>query len=477
MIESLLTPLPILKKFLSNKVFENFSYLTIGTVVSQTISLVAILKITHVLAPDNYGLFTFLIAQGALLLTVSSLGTTSIFIRTIARDTSRANDLFFNGIILRSAALASFSFLYALYNYYYGNLTGVQLVLVILLTLVSCLYNLVENVFHGNQKMLTPTIINLTYSLTWLTLIHLIPFSSSNVNFLFFIYFLLNAIKTIVSVTFLKYQNLLIGETHNFWMSSKRFLEESWPYFVLILIMLPITSLSNNFLVLNSTINEVGFFNLSQRIIGPMSLVISIVFTAIFPNLSSLWADNEQKFSHLISIGFKYFMLFALIICFLFNLFAQEIVTSIFPKKYTPALMVCRVQVWYLFLTSIDSLIGTILGAIDKEKIILRFGIIYSLFCTPAFFYFSKYGALGLSYAYVISFAVCLIYVWHMFKKTLKIKIEHSNYFWFLATVLFSVSCFIPSDLPLNWKVLLSLSLIAGSALYFSRTYASIIVK
>jgi O-antigen/teichoic acid export membrane protein len=477
MAESILTPLPPVKKVTSKKVFKNFSYLTIGTLLAQAFSLITILKITHFLAPAEYGLFTFLIAQGVLLLTISNLGTTNIFIRSIARDPKRTNDLIFNGIILRTAALVILIFSYALYNHYLGSLTLVQIFFIFLLTLASCLYNLAENVFYGNQQMLTPSIVNLTYSLLWFTVVYSLPSDYKNVNSLFCIYFILNTIKAALAIALLKNQGLLIGHINKFWISSKMFLRESWPFFAIIIIMLPVSSLANNFLDLNSTINEVGYFNLSQRLIGPVSLVIGVAFTAIFPNISSLWVDNEQRFYHLVGYGFKYFMLFTLMLCFLFNLFARELVTLLFPDKYLPALQVCKMQVWYLFLTSVDSLIGTILAATNKEKLILRFSLVYFLFCTPIFFYVSQYGAFGLASGYVVSFAICLIYVWHAFKKALKIQIQHSTYVWLLAIVLFTISCFLPSDLSFNYKLCLALPVLTGTAFYFAKSYATIIAR
>src|SRR5690606_26179434 len=106
----------MIKKILNNVVFKNFSYLTIGTVIAQLISLVTVLKITNILNPDDYGLFTFLIAQGLLLLKIGDLGNRNIVIRTIARDPTQTNDLLVNGAILRVIALFILFVFYFIYN-------------------------------------------------------------------------------------------------------------------------------------------------------------------------------------------------------------------------------------------------------------------------------------------------------------------------------------------------------------------------
>ncbi len=459
------------------KVFKNFSYLTIGSAISQIVSLFTILKIAHTINPAEYGLFSFLTVQGALLLTIADLGLKNIIIRTIARNPLQTNDLIFNASILRSTALIFLTILYLLYNDLFGNLTVYQVIMVFAFALFNCFSNLFENTFYGREKMFTPSLINLLYSLSWFAGVSFLNKASFNVTNLFYIFLFLNGLKAFSYFFLLKSQQLLIGLRGNFRMSSMRLFSESWPYFVMVLIMLPVTHLSNNFLDLNSTIDEVGYFNLSQKFMGPVSLTITIALNVIFPNLSSLWVKDQSKFYHYVSLGIKWFMIFTGVLCFLFALFAQELFTLLFPVGYLAAVKVCQMQIWYLFLTSIDSLIGTILGATNHEKIILRFGILYFVFCTPVFFYASQYGALGLSYGYVISFGICLVYVWHIFKKTLQIQISYTSLIWVLALLLFLISGLIPVDFSLIYKILISIAVLAGAIFYFLKTFKVATIK
>ncbi|RDV10668.1 polysaccharide biosynthesis protein [Pontibacter diazotrophicus] len=467
----------MLNKLLNNTVFKNFSYLTISTAISQLLSFFTILKITSILTPNDYGVFTFLIAQGALLLTIGDLGIRNIVIRAIARNQYITNDLVVNGAVLRTGTMLLLSLLYTIYNYFLGSLVKEQLLLIFVYTLINCFSNLVEMVFIGNQKMLQPSLINLLYSIIWFSIIYFLPTNAIDVTYLFSLFTLLSIIKFSIYILFLKYYKLLIGKVEGFFKSTRKLISTSWPYFLMVLIMLPLTGLANNFLDLNSTKEEVGYFNLSQRLIGPIGLVITMSLTAIFPNLSSLWSKNEGKFYHFISVGFKYFMLSALISCFLFSLFAHEIVITIFPKNYLPAVKVCQIQIWYLFLTSVDSLIGTVLGAINKEKMILKFGIVYCCFCTPVLFFSSNYGALGLSFGYVLSFGICQLYVWNLFTRTLNIKIRYDNSLWMLAVILFVVSLSIPVDVSILYRITLSLAILGGVSYYILRTYKISLIK
>ncbi|WP_162417030.1 oligosaccharide flippase family protein [Cyclobacterium roseum] len=461
----------MIKKIFHNKVFKNFSYLTIGSILSQLISLLTVLKITKILHPDDYGLYTFMIAQGTLLLTVGDLGIRNIVIRTIARDPNRSKDLIYNGAILRTLALLVLGAVYLIYNHFLGNLQAEELLFVLLFALISCFGKLFETAFLGHQKMLPPSVINLSFSVLWFLWIFIIPAAIVDVPFLFYSFLFLNIIKNLVFHIILSKQGLILGKMDGFLASSYSLLRESWPYLALVLVMLPYTKFTNNFLDINSTREEIGYFNLSERLTGPISFVLDFGLVAIFPNLSALWISNKSKFKNYISVGFKYYMLFGMLLCFLFTLFAEELFGLIFPASYLPAVLVCQLQVWYLFLTSVDSLIGTVFGATNNEKKILRLGIVNSLFSTPILFFSSQYGALGLASGMIFSFAVFQFYLWHVFGKTLQFKIEDRGLMWISAAVLFGFSYFIANEIGFIYKFLVGVLVLALTGIYFFRNY------
>ncbi|MBB4080490.1 O-antigen/teichoic acid export membrane protein [Lewinella aquimaris] len=434
------TPTSWIQGLLNHKVVRNFSYLAVGNAVAQVISFFTVLKVTSLLAPNDYGLFTFLSAQGMLLITVGDLGIRNIIIRSIARDGDRTNDLMFNGVILRTLSLVVLSLLYLVYNFYFGTLGGWQLFLVFAFSFVNVFSNLFENAFLGHEKMLPPSILSIAHSVLWFIAVFTIPAEYIDPDRLFLLFLCLHLGKAVFLYYFLVRYNLLKGQIHNFWVSSRALLTESWPYFLLLLVMLPFTRLSNNFLDINSTNEEVGYFNLAQRLIGPVSLVLDFALAAVFPNLSSLWVSDRGRLKSLVSNSFQFFMLAGLFMCFSFSLFIREVVDLLFPASYLPAVVVCQMQIWYLFLTSIDSGVGTILGATDNERYILQLGIVNSLCATPLLFYGSKFGAVGLAYAYVVAFAVFQFYLWYVFRTKLAIRVKGAGWVWGLATVLFAVT-------------------------------------
>ena len=447
----------LLKKVKSNKVFRNFSYLTIGNAVSQVLSLVTVLKITYFFTPDDYGLFTFVTTQGLLLLALSELGIKQIIIRAIARDPERTSDLIINGSILRFLSVTGLTLIYLLYNHFFGTLDPFQVILVGACAMSHAFWNMLEYAFLGHQKMLFPSLLKIAYSILWFASIFILPQAYFSVNNLIYIFILLNGVQGVGFVFLIKKHNLLIGPTSNFFKSTKAILIESWPYFSVMLVMIPIQSFHNIYLELNSTVDEIGFFNLARRLLAPVQMVLDYALIAAFPSLSALWVSDKKKFYNIISNGFQYFMLIGMALTFLFTLFVKEIVILLFSDSYLPSVTVTQMQVWFTFLMAVNRTISIVFGAINEEKLLFKLSIINAVISIPMLYYGSQFGAYGLSVGYVLSFAILEIYLWIKFRKVIDVKIHNDLVLWALAIILFLISFFLSDTLSLHTKALISL--------------------
>jgi O-antigen/teichoic acid export membrane protein len=396
----------VIKKIKTNKVFQNFSYLTIGNAISQVLSLVTVLKITAFFTPDDYGLFTFVTTQGLLLLALSELGIKQIIIRAIARDPERTRDLIVNGSILRFLSVIGLTLIYLIYNHFLGTLDPFQVILVGACALSHAFWHMIEYAYLGQQKMLFPSVLKIVYSIFWFLSIFILPQAYFTVNNLIFVFIFLNAVQGLGFTLLLKKNKLLLGTTSNFWTSTKAILNESWPYFSVMLVMIPVQSFHNIYLELNSTVEEIGFFNLSRRLLSPVQLVLDYALIAAFPSLSALWVKDKIKFNLIIKTGFQYFIIGGATLAFLFSTYVKEIVDILFSEDYLPAVKVTQMQVWFTFIMAVNRTISIIFGSINQEKLLFHLSVLNAFISVPMLYYGSIYGAYGLSVAYVLSFTI-----------------------------------------------------------------------
>ncbi len=453
------------KRIRQSTVARNFSYVTVGSVIAQSINLIALIKIAEFFKPEIYGIYTFLLVQGQLIFTIGELGLRTIIIRTIARDKQSTNNLVYSCLIMRVLAVLAFSGIYLIYGISVGNLSTLHLLLLFLFAFSYCITNLFESVFWGHQRMLVPALLNIISSCIWLCFIFLAPTRFLSITGLFVVFLSLNLLVGVSLYLLSRKQKLLTGPLHPFGSTVKILLRQSWPYFSLILLNLPVSYLSNNFLHANSTTKEIGYFNLAQKLTSPVTIVIGFALTTLFPNLSSLWLKDISRFKNVIVKGIRYFVIVAASLCFIFTLFARELVVLFFSDEYLPVANVCMLQIWYVFLMGMNSLIGTIWGATDKEKMLFTTSLVNTAISTPLIFIGSYYGAQGLSMGYVVSFAIFEIYLWFVFKRSLKLSIPIDGKLWLGVVIAFLVSYFVLTDLLLMYKLLV-VACIFGIAAY-----------
>lgn len=460
-----------LKKLSQNKVIQNFSFMTLGNVISQVLSLVTVLRITHFFAPDDYGLYTFITSQGLLLLNISDLGIQPIIVRSIARDKNSTRDLILNSLILRILTITFLTLLYFVYNHFFGILSIEEVLFVGLCALVYAVWTILEYAFLGNQKMFSVSLIKIVYGILWFGIVWLLPKDSFSVYNLVFIFIALNVLQGIALGILLKVNGIMIGKKLSFYNSTKQILTQSWPYFSVMLIMIPVQQFYNIYLELNSNVEEIGFFNLAIKLLAPVQMVLTYAVLAAFPSLSTLWIEDKDKFLKLITNGFQYFLIIGMTMAFLFNLFIKEIVVFLFSEEYLSAVKVTQMQVWYTLLMSVNLTISTVFGSINKEKLIFKLAVINGLISIPMLYYGSHYGAYGLSVAYVVSFAIMEVIVWKSFTNLLNISIKKDVICWLVIIGLFLISTFVVSYIIFPIKILILILMMAIIGYYFMRNF------
>ena len=114
--------------------------------------------------------------------------------------------------------------------------------------------------------------------------------------------------------------------------------------------MLPSNYFAINFLELNSDKDQLGFFNLTYKILAPILVIVNLSMSTIFPNLSILFKKNKTIFLETIKNGFHVFIFFIVIICSLAGSFMEELIL-IFTTDM-PSIKVGQILIWYTLLMS-----------------------------------------------------------------------------------------------------------------------------
>ena len=180
-----------------HKVFRNFSSLLLSNIAMQLFNMVAIVYVTKILVPVEYGLYTFMVIQAILIATIAEFGIKNVAIREIARNKKNQNAYFSLSIVISLLLNIIMFIVYLVYNNSFGSLTLNQVFLLATFSIALSIFNCAERVFIGLEKVNQLAIANVGHSIFWLICVLILKNYLVNVESLFLLYLIIYFFKTL----------------------------------------------------------------------------------------------------------------------------------------------------------------------------------------------------------------------------------------------------------------------------------------
>ena len=423
-------------KFFKNKMLKNFSFLTITNVLIQVLSIFSSIRLARQLKPEGYGVYNLITLQASIFSIIACYGLRIVIIRHIARNNNDSRKIFLISCQIRLATTALALFLMFFYNWTFGlkSFSTILIFSVMGLILFQTFWDTIESIFFGCEKMETSGIINFIFSLIWIAEIYNIPDRNFNVEVLILAFVLNQALKSLFYYAWLRHSILNKLPTYTFknYDIHIDFIKQSNFYLVLAIF----SSIQNQMPILllqfNSTVEQIGLFNLANRILSPLQMMLNLLLSSIFPILSRLAIDNKPLFKIRVKSLMNIIFFAGILGSVMFSLFSNDVVHLLYGDAYKTSARVILIQCWFTVLFSIFCTIGTVLSALDRQKLLSRLSIIYATTAFPIFYVGSKFGAIGLAWAFLIAAFVNMTYHWVIFRNLIDQNIS----------VLFSISIF-----------------------------------
>ena len=411
-----------------NNIIKNFSVLTGTNLLIQVFSILSSIRVARQLQPVGYGLFNLVNLQASIFSIISVYGLRIVVIRHIARNKQDAKKMFVVANQIRAVTTSIALILAASYSQINSkqSLPPILLGALLLLILFQSFWDSIESIAFGFEKMQTSGIVNLILTLVWIVQIYLIPNSLFTVRNVLYAYVLNQGIRTVIYYIWLRYKILAISPTPEIkGLDEHRILiRQSNFYFILAVFSSVQSQVPILLLQFNSTIEQIGLFNLGNRILSPLQMMLSMLLTALFPMLARLAVDNKPLFAERVKSLLNIIILTGIWGSLCFALFSFDIVRLLYGKAYVTSANVILIQCWFTVLFAIFCTIGTVLSALDKQVLLAKLSIIYGVLAAPFFFFGTKYGATGLAWAFVIAGFVNMTYHWIIFRKLLENRIS-----------------------------------------------------
>src|SRR5690606_21079747 len=94
---------------------------------------------------------------------------------------------------------------------------------------------------------------------------------------------------------------------------------------------------------------------------------------------------------------------------------------------------------------------------------------------TPLVYFGSYYGALGMSYGFIIGFTIFEFYIWNELKNNLDLKFSNEKSVWISIALLFMISYLVPLDFKIVYKTIITLFITVISISNFKGNYLAFV--
>ena len=451
-----------------NNIIKNFSVLTGTNLLIQVFSILSSIRVARQLQPVGYGLFNLVNLQASIFTIISVYGLRIVVIRHIARNKQDAKKMFIVANQIRLVTTSIALILAACYSQINSkqSLPPVLLGALLLLILFQSFWDAIESIAFGFEKMQTSGIVNLILTIFWIVEIYLIPNHLFTVRNVMYAYVINQGIRTVIYYIWLRRKILAISPTPiiRSLEEHKILIRQSNFYFILAVFSSVQSQVPILLLQFNSSIEQIGLFNLGNRILSPLQMMLSMLLTALFPMLARLAVENKPLFAERVKSLLNIIILTGIWGSLCFALFSFDIVRLLYGKAYVTSANVILIQCWFTVLFAIFCTIGTVLSALDKQVLLAKLSIFYGVLAAPFFYFGTKYGATGLAWAFVIAGFVNMSYHWIIFRKLLenRISIIYSFTIFILIGVLSYLTYTYKIEYSLGFRLVIGLMLSAA---------------
>jgi O-antigen/teichoic acid export membrane protein len=397
--------------------------MTIGQICARAINMVTHVILARWLSPDGYGQYSMIVTYIVLFGVIGSLGMNYITNRFVARDQENSRKYLKICLILRFGGFAIVVLSLLIYNLCRDvPLVDNILYSILLGVFLESIWSSLQSIEFGMQHMEWNSLMEVLTALFTVViylLLQAINPSAVTVRFVVIVYLSLLVVKNFSYYFILEKKNLITHKAKDAVKSAdiKTVFMQGFPFYIMAVVGLFTNQFPILFLEQHAGLEEVAYFNTANKLLLPLTILLSTALTAIFPNQAKLYVSSKTQYWKQVKKMFMFMVIVGGFIALGVSIFRNELVLFLFGEKYASTGNVMAFQSWYILLFALFSLNGNALGASDRQKILSVESIVFALVTTPIIYYASYHGAEGLSIGYCIASVFNLLFLFSILVK------------------------------------------------------------
>jgi len=403
----------MIKRILKSNLFKNFSYLTLGEVVSKAIGFFVAVYIARVLGPDNFGKLGFAQAFTSYFGLIVNLGFDVYGAREIAKDKSKAKELLSNIVVMKFFLfILAYALLFLVVNFLPKDAYTKKVILLYGLSLFTSVLA-IDWFFQGFENFKIIAIGRIIRNVVYAVLV----FSFIRYQYQLMEFIGIQILSAVVGAA------VLWGMSYSFF-SFKAVDLAKWKDFGKTGFIL-----ASSFFMISIYYNldkvmigfwfpdkYVGWYEVAYRIVMASLILSGIIWNIFLPKITNFDRSLFLYLKIMVFVGFIFLVsIFA---------FSSDIISTIFGIKYLPASKALRILAFNVFFVYVNVAFISPIMLWNEKKYFLAIGsggvtnIIFNFLLIP------KYNIIGASIATVLAevsvFLVGIIIFIKIFKENYK---------------------------------------------------------
>ena len=408
---------------------KNTTVLLVANIISYLLGLFTTLYTARYLGVEGFGVLSLALSLTGIFGVFTDLGLTTLTTREVSRNKSLANKYIGNTAVIKIIYSFLTFGLIALVVYIIGYPQEVKTIvyLITLSVILAAFTGIFNSIFQAFQKMEYMSLNIILNAILMITGILIVIHFGLGIIALSSVYLISSAIVLVVTLIIYSWKFFIpkMGIDLKFWKPTIKEASFFGVSNILVVIYFYIDSLILSLMVGYSA---VGIYNASYKLIIVLLVIPGIFMTSIFPLMSQHFESSKNLLKIEYEKSVKYLFAIAVFIFVYGFIFSDKIILIIYGTAYIPSIAALQTLIFVIPIIFITNLFGNLLGAINRQRILIIITGISALFNVVLnYILIPKFSYIGASVATVVTEGLVFILMFYYISKYfLRISIKEN---------------------------------------------------
>lgn len=355
---------------IKSKTLQDLLKVLSGNIVAQGVGFLTIIIISRDLGPEQYGIFSLLLAIFTVAVQISDFGVSTSYVKYVSENLSKAKGIFVT-VILSKVAL-SLIIIVALYflsgvisDFFFESRKYQKLIeLIAVAILFQSFFGVIIGHFQAIQNFKFFAYLNITHNLLKLLSVIIISFSFSQEKHLeyFILSYAFVVIFLIFSISIKNYKLFRYIKQFDFYHFAHIYKLGFWIFLSSLATMI-IMRLDIMMLQKMSTPSEVGYYSVAMNLAMILPLITGSLTATLLPKMDQFLKNNSiEEYVNKVLLKAKYVVGILLVL----EILAPFIITVLFGNAYQHSISVFQILIVAFTFGVIINPIAIVMYSIDK---------------------------------------------------------------------------------------------------------------